>query len=378
MHASTAMSSQATAPLHFETLAPQDLRAYDRDAWLSLCEAEPAFRSPLLGPDFAELVGSVRTDVAVAVARRAGRPVAFFAHHRRPGGVARPLGAPFSDIHAVVSGPDLGLSGPEFLRRSGVRRFPFTSLIDPYCLFSSVEQTPAPGLVIEVPADASDGHWAAVEAAEKKHFKKTRRWRARLEAEFGRVELVAGDLDEAAFDQVLRWKREQLARTGLHDVLRPLWVDALMRSAFRCRGGAFRGQMFTLRAGGRVVAARFGVALGQAWHPWIATYDPAFADFGPGHLLMWEIIKAMPGLGLTTYELGGGLADQKRRFATSEQPMVSGVAVCGGAPALHLNPSLGRLSRRLDQIAVTDLDFAGRTRGLISALAAAPRRWRAA
>src|ERR1700761_3089936 len=89
--------------LEAEIVHPAELSRVDIAAWRRLQAAEPAFGSPLLGPDFAQAVGAVRPDARVAVYRRAGHAIGFLAHHRRPGGFARPIGAPFCDYHALVS-----------------------------------------------------------------------------------------------------------------------------------------------------------------------------------------------------------------------------------------------------------------------------------
>ena len=92
-----------------ETLHPSDLTGADLAAWRALAAAHPAFASPLLGPDFAVEVGRVRDDARVTVWRRDHQAIGFLAHHRRPGGLARPIGSPFSDYHALVSSVDFGL-----------------------------------------------------------------------------------------------------------------------------------------------------------------------------------------------------------------------------------------------------------------------------
>ena len=80
--------------LQADILRPDALDAADLATWRGWTEATPAFGSPLLGPAFARLVGAVREDAHVAVFRDGGRTVGVLAHHRRPGGLARPIGAP--------------------------------------------------------------------------------------------------------------------------------------------------------------------------------------------------------------------------------------------------------------------------------------------
>src|ERR1700748_1274539 len=114
--------------LSAETVRPADLTARDRAAWMGLRASAEVFQSPLLGPDFAEMVGRVRADAAVAVIRRGGKAIGFLPHHRRPRGLPRPIGAPFSDYHALVAEP--GLDGAEALKLAGLREYRFSALLD--------------------------------------------------------------------------------------------------------------------------------------------------------------------------------------------------------------------------------------------------------
>ena len=94
--------------LDVETIHPSLLSAVDAVLWRSLAASEESFGNPLLGPDFAQAVGKVREDARVAVVRRAGETVGFLPFHRRPGGLARPIGSPLSDYHGLVSRPGAG------------------------------------------------------------------------------------------------------------------------------------------------------------------------------------------------------------------------------------------------------------------------------
>lgn len=362
---------KSTALPQIEILPPHALGSTDADRWAGLCAAEPAFASPLLGPHFARLVGSVRPDAQVAVLRRRGASLAYFPFHRRPNGMARPIGAPFSDVHAIVSGPDLPLTGPELLRRTGIRRFPFTGLADPFGLFSPVASGASPSFAIDLTAPPPLERSAH-------HRKKLRQWRARLEADLGPVALRAPDPDREAFDTLIAWKRAQFARAGLHDVLRPDWSRGLMDAAFASRSPPLRGLLATLRVGDRMAAGRFGIEADGVFHPWIAAYDPAFAAYGPGHLLLAAIAEAGADLGLRTYELGPGLEDQKRARANLEYRLLTGEARADGLQARR--PPAGkllRLGRRLDQIAMVELTLPGRAFGVADTLMKARRRWSA-
>jgi CelD/BcsL family acetyltransferase involved in cellulose biosynthesis len=374
-----------TQMLRAEILRPQDLTPRHRAAWGEFRSLHPAFRSPLLSAEFAEAVGRLREDAAVAVFSRGAAPVGFLAHHRRPTGLARPIGASWSDYHALVCAPDAALDGAAALRAAGLAAYRFHGLVDPYGAFPDTGDDSHDAYMIALPGSGED-YWEGLRAASPKRFKNMRRLEHKLARELGEPELVAPDRDEAAFHALMAWKSDQLRRSGLHDVLAPAWSRALMRSLFEAREGPLQGLLISLKVGGRVIAAHFGVRLGEAYHPWIAAYDPALAAYSPGLTFMSEAIRAMPRLGLTSYDLSAGSDHYKRPFASDRVPVREGVARTFGA-GLHL--SLGRLSRavgagpartlrrvgrRIDHIAAAELSFAGRLQGVASAFAARSRR----
>ena len=367
-----------------DIIRPDALTPQDRAAWMGLRAATPAFASPLLGPDFAEAVGAVRSDAAVAVFRKHGRAIGFLAHHRRPNGLARPIGSPFSDYHALIAGPDLEAS--QALRLAGLREYRFAALIDPWGAFPTANTRSDQGHTIVLGSrgeSAGADYLEALRAGSPKRFKNVRRLDHKLERELGPVALVSPDHDPAAFDAMFAWKRAQFARTGLHDVFAPAWTQRLMRSLFQRREGPLQGLMITMTVAGGPVVMHFGVREGERFHPWIASHDPALAAFSPGQTFLWRAIEAMPSMGLKVYDLAAGHDHYKTPFASDKVPLLDG--------ALRLAPGLegsawrlaesalgvsgaGRLRRRMDQIASVELTLAGRVKGLVHAVANRARR----
>ncbi len=345
---------------------PHALPPDDRRAWLALAVETPAFAaSPLLGPAFAELVGGVRADAHVAVFRRGGEVVGVLAHHRRPGGLARPIGAPWSDRHALLTAPGADLDWREALRAADLTAFRFTALLDPYAVFADAAvsaEEPAYAIAPETPGEA---YWEALRAGSPKRFKNIRRLEHKLDREHGPLELTVGDASPAALDELIRWKREQFRRTGLHDVLHPAWSRAMMQALFARREGELTGLLITLRARGRVVAAHFGARSGAVYHPWLAAYDPAYAAWSPGLVFLSMAVRAMPEGGLARYELSGGSAHYKTVFASGQEDLAEGAAELRAAgPPLHRPALVERVRRRLDHIAQTEITLAGRLQGV--------------
>lgn len=371
--------------LNVEAVHPSRLSTADVSAWRALAAAEPAFAHPLLGPDFARAVGEVREDARVAVYRRDGAAVGFLPYHRRPGGLARPLGAPLSDYHALVAAPDLGLDGGQALALAGLAAYRFTGLIDPNGAFAGSVGATAPGYAIVLDGPAED-YLEGLRAASAKRFKNWRRLANKIEREVGPLRIEASE-DPAAFRCLLDWKREQLIRTGVADFLRPEWTSRLLDNLFHTRG-EFAGLTVALWAGDTLAAGHFGVRLGDWYHPWIASTNPELGVYSPGQSFLLQAIAAMPDLGLRTYDLGTSHDHYKRHYAA---PVVQAGEGTAAAPTAAGRLAVGRetlwamagarrpgpvasLRRRLDAIAVTELSTAGRVRGFVEAVAAQPRR----
>jgi CelD/BcsL family acetyltransferase involved in cellulose biosynthesis len=370
-----------------KTLHPQDLTAAQSAAWRALAAAEPAFYSPLLGPDFAQAVGAVRQDARVAVLSRNGDPVGFLPYHQRPGGFARPIGSPLSDYQALIVRRDLAVDGADALTALGLSAFRFNGLVDPFAAFTGAVEAEKPAYVVDLDRPVA-AYLEEVRAASPKRFKNFRRLASKLDREIGETTIVAPDRSQDAFDTLLQWKREQFHRTGGHDVLRPEWTRQLLQSLFEQRAGAFRGLMITLYAGDRLVAGHFGVRLNGVYHPWIASADPELAAYSPGQTFLWKAIEAMPDLGLTRYDLGPSHDHYKRHYGLSQVTVGEGLATAHTAAgraagarekvwtlagARH-GTFAGRLRGRLDAIAAVELSAAGRVRSLAEAFAAQTRR----
>lgn len=359
--------------LQVDLVRPDALSDAERRAWAAFAAATPAFASPLLSVGFAELVGSVRDDLFVAVARREGEIVGFLPHHRRPFRFGRPVGAPFSDYHAFVCRPDPGVEAEALLAGMGLASFRFTGLIDPYGVFAQAAPDLSPSLQIAFEGEGAD-YLETLRAGSPKRFKNLRRLVHKLEREVGDLTIVAPHRDQADFGQLIAWKRQQLQRTGLHDVLGASWTQKLMEAAFDRTEGEFTGLLIGLRIGDRLVAGHFGVRQGDRYHPWIAAHDPALSAYSPGTVFLWKAIEAMRGLGLSAYDLSGGHDHYKRPFASGAVDVASGTARRGGAVLAPKQTALARLHRRMDQIAAVELSLGGRLQGLATAVAAQGRR----
>ncbi len=368
-------SSARPTALHARLARPEDLRPEERAAWRAMLDGSPAFQSPLLAPEFADTVARVRDDATVAVfTRDDGEIAGLLAHHRRPGGVARPIGAPWSDAHALLTWPGRPLPWRDALRAAGLRAYRFSHLVDPHGVFADVERETGPAYLLASDPAGGEAAWERLRAGSAKRFKNLRRLEHKLEREVGPLAFGADD-DAQALASLLGWQRDQLLGSGAEDVLAPAWSRALMHEVSVLRGAEASGLHLTLRAGGRLVAGQFGLREGAVFHPWIAAYDPALAAYSPGLVFMSMAVRLAPALGIARYELSTGSDDYKAVFAdAATEPSGAGVAALAArTPALASAPLVRRIASRLDHIAETDITWTGRACGFARAVAGAGR-----
>ncbi len=358
-----------------EILSPGDLAPVDIAAWERLQTETVEFSNPLLGRRFSQVVAAVRDDVRVAVYRRNGQAVGFLPFHKRPGGLARPVGAPFSDYQALVSNGHIGIPGREALALAGIRAFRANGLVDPFGQFDTRGFDEVEAFVLE-PGASGEAYLEVLRVDSPKRFKNLRRLEHRLERDFGEIRFVANDRSQASFDLVLWWKSAQFRRTGLQDVLGPQWVTQLMRNLFALESGPMTGNLASLYAGQTLVAAHFGIRQGETFHPWLASANPALAEQSPGQIFLVNAIRAMPQDGIAIYDLASGHDHYKRPFGPRVKIVKSGLVTAGaGRSFLPAAPApVRKVMRRLDHIATLNPTLAGRARGLAEAAVAISRR----
>lgn len=112
-----------------------------------------------------------------------------------------------------------------------------------------------------------------------------------------------------------------------------------------------------LKHEGRRIAAHFALEDGDTYYLLKPGYDPAFSQFGPGHLHILEAALDARARGLRTFDFLGQDMDWKRSWTADAQPQVSlelyRPSLRGRAAhtlRYRVRPALGALKRRLVQL----------------------------
>ena len=358
----------------------------ERD-WQSIARlraACPGARSPFLDPGFARAVAQVRPDTHVGLARRDGALVAAWPLHLARDGWTRPAGAPFADWNGPLIAPGSTLTPARMIDALGLTGHTASNM---------TMRPGGPALHHETTraliTDLSAGAPAVLDALTRRrprHFKKLRRLARKLEADTGPLTLSRAGPDSGVLDRLFEIKRNQLVRTGLHDVLSPAWVRALFESLHRPRcDDGFGAQLFVLEAGGEFVAAEFNLRSGPIMHGWLAGYDKRFSAYSPGHLLMLHLLPEIARQGILEYDAGTAEHSYKDYFANGERtghaatlfaesrrtafrPVHNTLHRLEHAGPGRISRLIGRARRRLDQICAAETSLGGRTRGTLLAL----------
>ena len=358
----------AVTATDIEVIRPADLAARDRDAWRRLQAAAPGLASPFLGPEWAStaaaLDGPDACGARVAILRQAGEPVGFFPTRVRRA-TAMPIGSPFCDYQALVAAPGLAIDPRRIVQALGVSRLDLHNALADQPVFARHFRNRDQSWVIDL-AEGYESFAAARRAAGTDILQDCAKKRRKLAREHGEIVFGAMSADREAFDALFAWKRAQLVATRQTDLFQTPWTCSLMDAAFAARGPDFGGALFTLHAGGRLVAAQFALRSRTVLHAWMIAHDDAFARYSPGLVLMADILRWAPQAGFHELDLGPGAYRFKESLANVRRPIAGGFVglpsaaslvraaeyqVCRMAEALPLGAAShipGKAMRRLD------------------------------
>lgn len=360
--------------LKVETRAVAELSEADRVLWAQFRDANPALYSPYFDLRYIEAAALWAPGAAVAVVRRNGRIEAFFPFQRR-GGLLQPLGAPLTDYHGLIARPDAGIDLREVVGALGARRYRFSGLMGlPRQRVSQGEARPAmladlrQGYEAYLASRKAGGHW--------NYVKDKQRCMRQLTKAHGPVQFRwSKDPDDLA--RLIDGKRDQMRRTGQHDVFATPWTRALLASLAEIDSDRFGLRVAVLEVEGRQIAAEVGLLSGDTYHFWFPIYDRDFSRFSPGALLSYETLSVLADEGVSFADFGPGAESYKRVFADPGpevlegdihvDPFITGLRDLVSRtrevhPAFHerLTSAYLRLDRRLDRITACEPALEGR------------------
>ncbi|MEU0115925.1 GNAT family N-acetyltransferase [Streptomyces bobili] len=326
-------------------LKPEELGEGERERWRALRAASTAARNPFMEPEFTDAVGRVRPRTRVAVVYEGREPVGFLPHERGRLGQGHALAYGVSDAQGAVLGPGLG-SGPgrgvgsglgldadDVLRACSLSSFAFDNLEAEQNLFVPHAAAEYASYVIDV-EKGYETYESVLRAQSPKFLKTTLAKERRLGRQVGDLRFVFDERDPAALRTLMAWKSAQYRRTGRRDRFAQDWITRLVSLlASRTRGQDCSGTLSVLYAGGRPIAAHFGLRSTSVLACWFPAYDPEFAKYSPGLVLHLRMAEAAAAEGIGLLDLGRGAAEYKDSLKTGEVPVYEGAWTRPGAGA---------------------------------------------
>lgn len=345
------------------TLKPAELGAEARGLWAAFRASDPALRSPYFDLRYVLAAGESAPGAEVAVISRGDDVLGFLPFQRR-GSLIQPIAAPLTDYHGAVARPGAQIDLKAVVAALGARKFRFSALV------GAAPVTEGHEAMI---ADLSDGLDAYLARRPNGFLKDKRRRTRRLAEDHGPLDFQLTVGDDEILNYIIRLKREQMRRTGQHDVFASPWVVPFIRNLAQRSEDDFGLRFAVLRAGDRIVAAEMGLRAGDAYHLWFPVYDRELARYSPGALMTLETMRAAAEQGITSIDFGPWGESYKTDFAEPGIAVAEGETSVGGVgrsardaarrtiantPVLH-QASL-RLGRRWDRIAACEPGLEGR------------------
>ncbi len=314
---------------------PSELGPGEVGAWHAMQDQGEEFRNPFLSPEFAIAAGQVVPDARVAVVEEAGRPAGFFAFELGRLGSARPVGAWLSDCQGVVHTPEFQPDAGELLRGCGISAWQFDHLVSSQQPFAKYQVATATSPVIDL-AEGSDVYAARLKA-QSPHKNDLGRKTRKIERELGPLRFVIDSADPGDLNTLMGWKSDQYRRTGRNDRFDEPWIVELISQLFSHRPAGdgrrnFCGLLSMLYAGDKPVAGHFGLAYGGIMAHWFPAYDNSYSKYSPGLLQLMEMTRQAPALGVSSIDLGKGVARYKENMKSYDLTVAEGTAI--GRPLL--------------------------------------------
>lgn len=307
------------------------LSASDWEVWREIQGTDLAYTSPYFRPEFAQAVAAVRDDVEVAVLKQNDEIIGFFPFQRGRLSLGKPLGGKLSDYHGLLVRAGAEIDPRELLGGCRLAAWDFDHLIGPTRAFEPFITHRAASRQLDLSAGYAAYAQARRDAGSDTVARSGQKLR-KLGREVGAVSFVADADDDAAYEQLLRWKSAQYLRTGLADVFAFPWALELLQRLREHKGAAFSAPLSVLRAGDKIVAASLSIRSHGVLHCWFNAYDPELSAYSPGVLFLLQLAEQAQSRGISTIDLGRG--DERYKLSLASR----NIEVCEGSVT---SPSLG-------------------------------------
>ena len=300
-----------------------DLSERDIADLRALQQADPAHNSPFYAPDFSRAIHVAGKPVHVALISDDRKLIGALPFHKGRLGTGVPVGGQISDYQGVIGPSKTSFETSKLLKACGLKSYDFNHLpIDQIVLAKGKFHTAVSPYI-----DLSDGfesYLAKRRAKKNKVLKNAIRNLRILERDIGKVRVEIEDKDEDVWPQLVKWKNKSFDQMGVVSILNVPWARTAFEHIRTTQSSHFAGVISSLYVDNKLAATHFGMRSDKTLHWWFPTYDVNLAKYSPGIVLLLEVARRAPNIGLTKIDLGRGSQPYKKAFANGETILCEG------------------------------------------------------
>jgi CelD/BcsL family acetyltransferase involved in cellulose biosynthesis len=213
-----------------EVIAARDANDEIEKGWRDLRARNPSLWSPYFDFRMFHALSDLAPQSKLAVVSRSGVIVALLPFQGKKGGLARPLGAPLSDQHALIQAQSTTIDLADLIPAMGMSGFVFSGLR------TEVRGALKSQMAMCHVADLSDGldsYLAWRKANWNDQVKKNERRKRQGERQWGPMRIeVACPKTSSHFDTLMALKQAKYLETNRHNVLAVPWINAYLRNLY--------------------------------------------------------------------------------------------------------------------------------------------------
>jgi len=209
------------------------------------------------------------------------------------------------------------------IRQCGLRNWEFNHQIASQSAFQPFHHLRDVSFLIDL-SSGVDKYLEILKSSGSKLISSIARKRRKLERDVGPIRFQYHATDEKVLDKMFEWKSQQYIKTANMDVFSYQWITRLMRAIYTTDSESFAGVLSAMYADNNLLAVHMGMRSQKVWHWWFPTYNPEYAKYSPGSLLLMEMIKHVPKRELTVIDLGKDRSRYKDQFSNRQIELAEG------------------------------------------------------
>jgi len=309
---------------------PAQLTAEEVAAWDSFLQAM-AVPSPFMSFQFALAVANSGRDARVCIIREGQEIAAFFPFQyanrwSRLAKAAERLGQELCDSFGVVARTGFQTTTTELLRLADLNYLSFSHLDEAQAAHGLHGELPRIGLRIKLRPEVEQP-LLEVESVTRHYLKDSAKRTRKLVDEIGPMafEFDVREERHSKLNALIESKRRQYQAGGVPDSFAEEWKRKTLQQLCDTSQPNCRGVLSTLHAGDQWIASHFGMLGGGVLHLWFPVYNPEYARYSPGRLLLHHLVQSCTEHAFHTIDRGEGDTPRKREIANEEYLLYRGV-----------------------------------------------------